>query len=115
MRLPIQGIVERFAEKSGMSFAVVTPDGARTRGGPDEPKFTVVFRTEAALLSVFLRGHMGLMESYFDQEVDVEGDFAEIFLTAMSVRFDRNYKVLTDVENSLLRVLAQNPGHLLDL
>ena len=57
-----------------MAFAVELPDGSRCEGGGGAAMFTIVFHSDAALLATFTRGHIGLLESYFDQSVDVRGD-----------------------------------------
>jgi len=82
MRLPIQGFVAAMGTRAGVPFAIVTPDGTVYRAGAAEPAFRIVFRTEAALLATFLRGHSGLLESYFDQAVDVRATSALPLLPA---------------------------------
>src|SRR5262245_34555708 len=38
------------------------------------PEFQIVFRNPLAKLRVLLFGHIGLLESYFDGDMEVEGD-----------------------------------------
>ena len=67
----VQAVVDRFAGPACVPFAVEMPDGTRCLSGPGSPAFTLVFRTDAALVSTFARGHIGLLEAWFDQEIDL--------------------------------------------
>ena len=70
----VQSLIDSLGERARVPFAVITPDGAVYHTGRGEPVFRVLFHTDAALLSTFMRGHIGLLDAYFDQAVDVEGD-----------------------------------------
>jgi cyclopropane-fatty-acyl-phospholipid synthase len=97
----LKGYVDSLAGRAGVSFAVELPDGTLHRSGAKEPVFTVRFRTDAALLALVTRGHIGLLESYFDQAVDVEGDLGAAFAAGMGSGFDVQFNPLSDAENSL--------------
>jgi cyclopropane-fatty-acyl-phospholipid synthase len=97
----IQSLVDTLASRAGSSFAVQLPDGSRHVAGRAAPAFTVVFRSDAALLALATRGHMGLLEAYFDQGVDVEGDFHAAFATGMASGFDQRFSPINRLENSL--------------
>ncbi len=97
----VRKVVTTLAERAGASFAVVLPDGARHRAGTREPAFTIVFHTDAALLALTTRGHIGLLESYFDGQVDVEGDLAAAFAAGMASGLDGGFNPLIDAENNL--------------
>ena len=92
MLLLMQNIVDALHARTGVSFATELPDGRRYSAGPGEPVFTVQFRTDAALLQAFMRGHLGLLESYFDQSVDVEGDFGAALAAGMLSGLDTQAK-----------------------
>ncbi|HEY0887620.1 MAG TPA: class I SAM-dependent methyltransferase, partial [Ramlibacter sp.] len=83
MPLSLQQVVSALAERAGTSFCVVVPDGTRVCGGPGEPAFTLLFHTDMALASTFLRGHMGLLDAFFDQDVDLEGDLRAALAAGM--------------------------------
>jgi cyclopropane-fatty-acyl-phospholipid synthase len=76
--------------------------------GDGAPAFTVVFRTEAALLSAATRGHIGLMEAYFDQDVDVEGDFGAALAAGMASGYDQQAGALNGIENGLHELRHSN-------
>ena len=96
-----QGLVDSLGERAGVSFAVVLPDGTMHRSGPLEPAFTVRFGSDAALLALVTRGHMGLLEGYFDQQVEVDGDLGAAFAAGLASGFDGRFNPIGDVENNL--------------
>ncbi|MDO8248211.1 MAG: cyclopropane-fatty-acyl-phospholipid synthase family protein [Rhodoferax sp.] len=104
----MQNIVDTLHTRTGVSFAIELPDGRRYRGGLGEPVFTVLFRTDAALLQAFTRGHVGLLESYFDQSVDVEGDFGAALAAGMLSGLDTQGKALINVESSIHELRYSN-------
>ncbi|HEX7438389.1 MAG TPA: cyclopropane-fatty-acyl-phospholipid synthase family protein, partial [Caldimonas sp.] len=83
-----QTLLDSLSRRSGVPFAVELPDGTRCESGNGAAAFTVVFHSDAALLATFTRGHIGLLESYFDQSVDVQGDLGAAFAAAMAAGFD---------------------------
>ena len=108
MRSPLHAIVDTLAEHGGVAFAVVLPDGSRLDGGAGAPRFTMKFHSDAALMSTFARGHMGLLEAYFDGEMDVDGDLGEAFAAGLRTGFDRQFEALNRVENGLHELRHSN-------
>ncbi|HSC01301.1 MAG TPA: cyclopropane-fatty-acyl-phospholipid synthase family protein, partial [Burkholderiaceae bacterium] len=104
----VQSLVDSLGERSGAAFAVVTPDGSAYATGSGEPRFRVVFRSDAALLSTFLRGHIGLLDAYFDQAVDVEGDLGAAFAAAMASGFDAQFNAVSGLENEVHELRHSN-------
>lgn len=97
----LQAYVDTLAQRAGVSFGVELPDGHRLLGGAGRPAFTLVFRNDAALLSTLTRGHIGMLECYFDQHIDLQGDVGAAFAAAMSAGFDLQYRPWNAVENGL--------------
>ena len=108
MLFPMQNIVDSLQARIGMPFAIGLPDGSRYRAGPGEPAFTVMFRSDAALLQAFTRGQIGLLESYFDQSVDVEGDFGAALAAGLLSGLDLHGKALITMENGLHELRYSN-------
>jgi cyclopropane-fatty-acyl-phospholipid synthase len=108
MFYPLQNIVDAMHSRTGVPFAICLPDGSRYGSGSGDPAFTIAFHTEAALLSVFTRGHMGLLESYFDQNVDVQGDLAAALAAGMTSGLDMRARTLHNVENGLHELRYSN-------
>ncbi len=96
-----QTLLDSLSRRSGVPFAVELPDGTRCESGNGAAAFTVVFHSDAALLATFTRGHIGLLESYFDQSVDVQGDLGAAFAAAMAAGFDLPSGPLDALENRL--------------
>lgn len=107
MLFPVQNLIDSLQARSGTSFAITLPDGSRYRTGPGEPVFSMVFRTDAALLQAFSRGHLGLLESYFDQSLDVQGDLGAALAAGMLSGLD-GPKTLITAENSLHELRYSN-------
>lgn len=108
MLFSMQNIVDAMQTRTGMSFAIGLPDGSRYRAGPGEPAFTMLFRSDAALLQAFTRGQIGLLESYFDQSVDVEGDFGAALAAGLLSGLDLHGKALITMENGLHELRYSN-------
>jgi len=110
---PLRHMLDDLGRRSAACFAIAMPDGSRHRVGEGEAAFTVVFHTEAALFATATRGHIGLMEAFFDQEVDVEGDFGAALAAGMAAGFDHRAEALNGIENSLheLRHSNRDPAH----
>jgi cyclopropane-fatty-acyl-phospholipid synthase len=100
--LPLQSLVTSFGERSGVPFQVLAPGGGCYRSGDAEPAFTLRFHTEAALAATFLRGHIGLLEAYFDGEVDLEGGLGAALAAGMQAGFDNQSVAVNGLENNLL-------------
>jgi cyclopropane-fatty-acyl-phospholipid synthase len=96
----VQGLVDKYAEQSGIPFAVRLPDGS-TCATAGATRFTVVLRNDTALVAGTLRGHMGLLEAFFDGEIDVEGDLGALFAAGLGVGFDQGPNMLGRIENRL--------------
>ena len=58
-------------ERTGICFRVNFADGSSFQNREGSPATTFTFRTAAAERRVWLFGHVGLLESYFDQSLDV--------------------------------------------
>ena len=104
----MQALVDSLHERSGVSFAVALPGGGQCHGGPGEPAFTVRFHSDAALLSAFARGHMGLLESYFEQSVDVEGSLSSALAVGMLCGLDTHARAWLNVENGIHELRHSN-------
>lgn len=111
VKFPLQSILDSLAKQAGATFEVALPDGSCYRSGSGTPGFTVIFRSEAALLSVFTRGHIGLLDSYFDQEVDVEGDFGAALAAGMASGLDTRPHTINSVENGLHELRHSNRSY----
>jgi cyclopropane-fatty-acyl-phospholipid synthase len=77
-------------ERAEIPFAVRFLDGSEYRsheGVP--PEFTIVFRKPRAYWRTPLLGHVGLLEAYFDGEVDIEGSLPKCLQAGMRGGIDQ--------------------------
>ena len=86
-------------EKTSICFRVNFANGSSFQNREGQPAATFTFRTVTAEWRVWLLGHVGLLESYFDQSLEVEGDFALAFRAGMETRFDWRPNPINTVRN----------------
>jgi cyclopropane-fatty-acyl-phospholipid synthase len=84
---------------TAIPFRVAFADGSEFRHGEAPPAFTLVFRRRRGELALVRHGHVGLMEAYFDGDVDVEGAFALTFRAAFDAGFDEERNPLVAARN----------------
>lgn len=108
MDLSLQSVIDSLGAQAAVAFAVELPGGARYHTGSSEPAFTVCFRSERALLGTIVRGHLGLLEAYFDQEVELRGDLGAAMAAGMRSGFDLRSGALNGVENNLIEWRSGN-------
>jgi cyclopropane-fatty-acyl-phospholipid synthase len=71
------------AARSGAAFVVRYADGSEWRSASAPPDFTIVFRSPRAYRRIAFFGHVGLLEAYFDGDVDLEGSLARALAAGM--------------------------------
>ncbi len=88
MTIPFEAVLRGAAERAGVPFAVRFAGGGEFRAAGGEPEFTLAFRTRRAQLCAALFGHIGLMESYFRGELDIEGSLERAMATGLAGGLD---------------------------
>jgi cyclopropane-fatty-acyl-phospholipid synthase len=83
LRAIAEKTLRQIAERSGIPFAVRFADGTTWASGATNPDFTLVFRNSRAYWRMAGLGHVGLLEAYFDGEVDLEGSLARALAAGM--------------------------------
>jgi cyclopropane-fatty-acyl-phospholipid synthase len=89
-------------------FRLQFADGSHYQNRPGAPAFSIVMRRARAGLRVLLFGHVGLLEAYFDGDVDVEGDFGQAFRVAFASGFDHEVNALVGLRNRWHELLFSN-------
>ena len=89
MRSLVESRLARFGERVPTPFAVTFPGGGQFANQDGEPEFRLAFRNARALWRVAAFGHIGLLESYFDGDLDVEGSLALALASGMVGGMDR--------------------------
>jgi cyclopropane-fatty-acyl-phospholipid synthase len=97
------GLLKRILETLGgatrLCLRVTLADGSSWQNLPGEPVVHLRYKTRGAQLRTLAFGHIGLLESYFDQSLDVEGDFARAFRIGFESRFTESPKPLVRLRN----------------
>ncbi|HKA41420.1 MAG TPA: cyclopropane-fatty-acyl-phospholipid synthase family protein [Burkholderiales bacterium] len=99
-----QGVIGRalraIGERTSICFRVNFSDGSSFQNRDGTPVATLTFRTAAAELRIWLFGHVGLLESYFDGSLEVDGDFGLAFRAGMDTAFDKQSNPLVALRNA---------------
>jgi cyclopropane-fatty-acyl-phospholipid synthase len=86
-----EGIVarelRRVAEAVPEAFHVDFSDGRRFESRPGPAAFTLRFHNRRAQIRPALFGHIGLLDAYFDGDLDIDGDLRALVRVGMSGRF----------------------------
>jgi len=83
MRSLVESTLRRAGERTAVSFAVRFPGGGEYRNRAEPPAFTVVLNSTAALARIGAFGHIGLLESYFCGDLDIEGSLRAAMAVGM--------------------------------
>ena len=76
MRFLVDSVLHKTGARASVPFAVRFAGGGEYRNRDEPPAFTLVFNRAAAYARIAALGHIGLLESYFDGDLDIEGDLA---------------------------------------
>jgi len=99
VKAQLKGLLESIGEQVDTCFGVVLADGSTFESRAGAPEFTFVFRSRQAQWRVLAFGHVGLLESYFDGGLDIEGSLAAAFAVGMKSRFDRRSNLPVRIRN----------------
>jgi cyclopropane-fatty-acyl-phospholipid synthase len=92
-------LMSRLGAGADVSFRVEFADGQHFQNRDSPPAFTVRFRTRKSQINTALQGHIGFLESYFDGEVDIEGDLGAAFRVGLNGGFTGGDKLLVRLRN----------------
>jgi cyclopropane-fatty-acyl-phospholipid synthase len=95
----LRNVIAALGARTAVPFRVVFADGSSHQNLPGDPGFVARFKTQGAQWNTVLNGHIGLLESYFDQSIDIEGDFATIFKVAFESRFSHGQTLPVSIRN----------------
>jgi len=104
----VQDIVDALAARGGTPFAIRYPDGRVQNAGAGTPAFTITLRTRGAARSVATRGHMGLLDRYFDGDIDVDGDLRAGLALGMTSGVTTRRNLFNRAENALHELRLSN-------
>ena len=81
--MPIETALRRVGERTSIPFAARFAGGGEYHNRESRPEFTLVFRKARAYWRIAAYGYLGLLEAYFDGEVDVEGSLTKCIAAGM--------------------------------
>lgn len=81
--------IKPFLSRTGTNLRFVFTDGTELSGTNGEIEATIRFNNTRAQYRTVLFGHIGLLESHFDGDIDIEGDLKAVFRAAFDSRFSR--------------------------
>ncbi|MEA3194900.1 MAG: cyclopropane-fatty-acyl-phospholipid synthase [Betaproteobacteria bacterium] len=88
VRSLVETLVHKLAQQSRVPFAVRFADGRETRYSSGDPAFTLSFRRTRAYWRTAVFGHVGLLESYFDGDLDIDGSLPKALEAGMEAGVD---------------------------
>ena len=83
MEFLVDAVMRRIGKGTEIPFAVRFAGGGEYRNLPGAPAFTLVIRSARVYARIAAFGHIGLLESWFDGEVEVEGSLAKAMAVGM--------------------------------
>jgi len=83
VRALVESILRRAGARTRIPFAVRFAGGAEYRNREEAPEFRLVFRSAAAYARIAAFGHIGMLEAYFDGQLDLEGSLARALALGM--------------------------------
>jgi cyclopropane-fatty-acyl-phospholipid synthase len=98
-RGPLARRFASIAAATTIPYRVVLASGAVLAHGEGDPAFTITFRSAKAERRILLFGHVGLLESYFDGSLDLDGNLALAFRAGMDAGYDNAVTPLVRVRN----------------
>jgi cyclopropane-fatty-acyl-phospholipid synthase len=95
----LAAVLRATAERTDVPFRIVFANGSEFQSRPEPPQVTVRFHSSAAELRVAMLGYVGFLEGYYDEQIDLEGNFALAFRAGLEGGFDRKSSRINSVRN----------------
>ena len=87
MRSFLREDLEAVGAASPDVFQITFSNGTTYRNRPGPARFTLTFKTRAAELKSLALGHVGLLDAYFNGDIDVDGDLRAALRAGMGSGF----------------------------
>ena len=75
----LRRIIEALGRNTQLCLHTTFADGSACQNREGTPHVKLHYKTAGAQWNTILFGHIGLLESYFDQTLDIEGDLNHAF------------------------------------
>src|SRR6476659_6328928 len=86
----LRRIIKAMGRRTQLCFHTTFADASTYKNRDGTPLVKLHFNTDGAQWNTILFGHIGMLESYFDQTLDVDGDFNHAFAIGFESGFDRS-------------------------
>jgi cyclopropane-fatty-acyl-phospholipid synthase len=106
----VENMLRTVGERSAIPFAVRHADGTERRPHDAVPAFTLVFRNPRAYRRIAVFGHVGLLEAYFDGDLEIEGSLPKALAAGMEGEVDRGVGMLNRMRNWWHELTHSNAG-----
>jgi cyclopropane-fatty-acyl-phospholipid synthase len=103
----IENELRQVGSRTRIPFAARFAGGGEYRSRDQHPEFTLIFRHPRAYWRTAAYGHVGLLESYFDGDIDIEGSMAKCLAAGMEGGLD-NPRPLVKLRNRWHEFLYSN-------
>ena len=88
MRSLLEKTLRRAGDAAEVPFAIRFAAGSEYRNRDGSPEFTLTFRTGRAEWRTAVFGHIGLIDSYIEGEIDIEGSLQSALAVGMAAQLD---------------------------
>ncbi|HEU4350702.1 MAG TPA: cyclopropane-fatty-acyl-phospholipid synthase family protein [Burkholderiales bacterium] len=99
MKSWVEKMLAAVASRTEIPFAIRYRDGTESRSRDATPAFTLVFRSPRAYWRIAAFGHVGLLEAYFADELDIEGSLPKALAAGMEGGIDSGEGLLVWLRN----------------
>ena len=89
MPAALEALLDRVGQATDTPFRVRFASGGEYRNSDAAPAFTLIFNTTRAERRAAMLGHVGMLESYFDGEIDIDGSLQKALAAGMEGGIDR--------------------------
>lgn len=104
----VRQLLDAMMQGTSIPCRIVFSNGAEYRNGDAPPRFTIIFRGRRGELRLLRYGHVGILEAYFDGDVDVEGEFPLAFRIAMDRKLSEKPNALVKLRNRMHEMRFSN-------
>jgi cyclopropane-fatty-acyl-phospholipid synthase len=106
----IQRALHSIGERVPDVFGVEFPNGSTWQSRAGSPAFTLRIRRRSTPLRIAAYGHIGLLDAYFDGDIDIDGDLRAALRAGMTPGFGKP-KPLVAVANWWHELSKNNASH----
>lgn len=100
MKEPLKRKLDSIGRSTDVCFRVIFRDGSHYQNhSAVQPAVIIHIKDSRAIYRILTSGHIGLLESYFDNSLDIEGDLKLAFRAGMETNFSSNPPLLVRLRN----------------